>query len=287
MKKNHWGIAVFVMIFCFTVPTLILAADCDTLKKQIQRERNLLKKRKLLEHALETCTQDAEIHYLCAYTAERLRKYDKALTNYLKAIELDSHFARAYFGMGDIYMVLGNAESAIWAYTTGLEIEPDSNRARSALDLAQIKHKAATGEDITTAEFIRVMEKSKKQETTEGAIDGPLLRMQIHFVISSATLSEKALAQLAVVGKALESTALKNKKFEISGHTDKSGSQEANLLLSKQRAEEVRNYLIKNFDIEENNLVAVYYGDTRPASPNDTPHNRAQNRRVEFKRLVQ
>jgi len=287
MKKTFWWLVIVSILFCFTVPSLVTAADCDNIKKQIKKERNLLKKRKLLNSALKTCPQDAEVHYMCAYTAERLRKYDKALSNYLKATEIDKNYSKAYFGMGDIYMVLGHAESAIHAYLTGLELKPSNKRAKASLELAQIKHKAASGDSITPEEFIRVMEESKKQETTEGALDGPLLRMQVHFYISSAKLTNEAITQLSIVGKALESSALKDKVFEISGHTDNSGTPEANLQLSKERSEHVRDYLIENFSINQKNLVVTYYGDTRPASPNDSAKHRSLNRRVEFKRLRQ
>lgn len=285
MKKSFWWLVIVSILICFTVPSLVTAADCDSIKKQIKKERNLLKKRKLLNDALKTCSQDAEVHYMCAYTAERLRKYDKALSNYLKATEIDKSYSKAYFGMGDIYMVLGNTESAIRAYSTGLLLKPSNKRAKSSLELAQIKHKAATGDNITPEEFIRVMEESKKQKTTEGALDGPLLRMQVHFYISSAKLTDEAITQLSIVGKALESPALKDKIFEISGHTDNSGTPETNLQLSKERSEQVRSYLIHNFSVNQDNLVVTYFGDTRPASLNDSPKHRAQNRRVEFKRL--
>ena len=285
MVKSFWRITVICILTCLIVPMLAAASECDVIKNQIKKERNLLKKRQLLNDALTTCSQDAEIHYICAYTAERLRKYDKALSNYLKATELDRKYAKAYFGLGDIYMVLGNAESAMRAFETGLELEPDNTRAKSAFELAQIKHKAATGANITADEFIRVMEESKDEETTEGALDGPLLRMQIHFYVASSQLSEKAIDQLSIVGMALESPALKNKKFEISGHTDDSGTPETNLFLSKERAEQVRSYLIQNYAVQPANLIAAFYGDTRPTAPNTSTQNRALNRRVEFKRL--
>lgn len=287
MRKTVWWMVIICFCICFTGPSPATATDCNAIKSQIKKERNLLKKRQLLNGALETCPQDAEVHYICAYTAERLRKYDKALSNYLKATEIDRDYAKAYFGLGDIYMVLGNAESAMHAYQSGLSLEPGNTRAKSSMELAQIKYKAATGSNITSEEFIRVMEESKDEETTEGAIDGPLLRMQIHFYVASSQLTEKAVSQLEIVGKALESPALMEKKFEISGHTDDSGTPETNMFLSKERAEQVRNYLLKNFAVLPENLIVAYYGDTRPAAPNTSTENRALNRRVEFKRLKQ
>ncbi|MEE4254592.1 MAG: OmpA family protein [Desulfuromusa sp.] len=279
----------FILATCILAltisPSLASEQECSTIKVKIKKERNLLKKRELLNNALTVCPQDAEIHYVCAYTAERLRKYDKAQQNYLKATELDSDYAKAYFGLGDIYMVLGSTKSAIDAYQKGLELVPQNKRARSSLKLAQIKYKSESGEQITSAEFIQVMQESKAQETTQGAVDGPLLRMQIHFYSASSQLSEQAMAQLANVGKALEDPALKGQKFEISGHTDDTGTPESNLILSKLRAEQVREYLLETFSIQPEALIAAYYGDTRPVVPNSSTENRALNRRVEFRRL--
>jgi len=281
----------FITVFCILTLTTNMALaseqECTTLKTTIKKERNLLKKRELLNNALKICPQDAEIHYSCAYAAERLRKYDKAQQNYLKATELDGNYAKAYFGLGDIYMVLGNARSAINAYERGLALVPQNKRARSSLTLARIKHKAELGEQITPAEFIQVMQESKAEETTQGAVDGPLLRMQIHFYSASSQLSEQAMAQLINVGKALENPVLIDKKFEISGHTDDTGTAEANLMLSKHRAEQVREYLLNSFSIQPEALIVAYYGDTRPAVPNTSTDNRALNRRVEFRRLNQ
>ena len=287
MCKRLQLIVVICVFVLLASPALAAGEECSSLKVKIKKERNLLKKRQLLTHALELCPQDAEIHYSYAYAAERLRKYDKAQSNYLKATELDSNYAKAYFGLGDIYMVLGNAKAAIDAYEKGLALIPQNKRARSALELARIKHKSEAGEQITAAEFIQVMQKSKAEETTQGAVDGPLLRMQINFNSRSSQLSVEAMDQLENVGKALENPILSSKKFEISGHTDNTGKPEANLLLSKHRAEQVRQYLLDTFAIQPEALAVAYYGDTRPAEPNISTENRALNRRVEFRRLQQ
>ncbi|MDX2479093.1 MAG: OmpA family protein [Desulfuromusa sp.] len=287
MSKPLQFIVTICILALTSSPVLAAGQECSTAITQVKKERNLLKKRQLLNRAMELCPQDAELHYICAYTAERLRKYDKAQTNYLKATELDSNYAEAYFGLGDIYMVLGNARSAIDAFERGLELIPQNKRARLSLDLARIKYKSESGEKISSAEFIQVMQESKGEETTQGAVDGPLLRMQIHFYSASSQLSEQAMDQLINVGKALENPALSEKKFEISGHTDDTGTSEANLILSKYRAEQVRNYLLETFSIQPEALIVAYYGDTRPATPNTSNQSRAINRRVEFRRLKQ
>jgi outer membrane protein OmpA-like peptidoglycan-associated protein len=70
---------------------------------------------------------------------------------------------------------------------------------------------------------------------------------------------------------------------EIGGHTDNVGSRSSNQRLSQRRAESVREWLIEN-GIDASRLTAVGYGEDQPAVDNDTPENRAKNRRIEFKR---
>lgn len=70
--------------------------------------------------------------------------------------------------------------------------------------------------------------------------------------------------------------------IEISGHTDNIGSPEANLKLSLERANAVRNYLIQH-GIAPTRLTAKGYGDTQPVETNDTDLGRAQNRRTEVR----
>ncbi|MBU2501114.1 OmpA family protein [bacterium] len=69
----------------------------------------------------------------------------------------------------------------------------------------------------------------------------------------------------------------------IEGHTDAVGPDEANLTLSRKRAESVKAYLVKA-GIEEGRLEAAGYGESGPIADNDTELGRAQNRRVELVR---
>jgi outer membrane protein OmpA-like peptidoglycan-associated protein len=71
------------------------------------------------------------------------------------------------------------------------------------------------------------------------------------------------------------------KRIRIEGHTDDVGSSRKNLELSQQRAEAVRDFLIRK-GVEPERLQAVGYGDTRPLDKRRTSEARAKNRRVEF-----
>ncbi|MDX1756521.1 MAG: OmpA family protein [Marinobacter sp.] len=84
----------------------------------------------------------------------------------------------------------------------------------------------------------------------------------------------------------LESVALVLKEFDktvigIEGHTDSTGSQNYNQLLSERRAGSVRDFLL-NQGIEPGRTRAVGYGPRYPIASNDTAAGREQNRRVEL-----
>jgi outer membrane protein OmpA-like peptidoglycan-associated protein len=71
-------------------------------------------------------------------------------------------------------------------------------------------------------------------------------------------------------------------KVEIAGHADSVGSEDYNLNLSQQRADEVKKYLV-NKGVSSARLNAIGYGETQPVADNATPEGRKQNRRVDFK----
>jgi len=67
----------------------------------------------------------------------------------------------------------------------------------------------------------------------------------------------------------------------IEGHTDSTGSAEVNELLSQERAESVRQYLLANKTLSNDQIVAVGYGSSKPLASNETEEGRAVNRRID------
>ncbi|MCB0738571.1 MAG: PorP/SprF family type IX secretion system membrane protein, partial [Bacteroidetes bacterium] len=70
--------------------------------------------------------------------------------------------------------------------------------------------------------------------------------------------------------------------LDISGHTDNTGNSEVNLILSKNRAERVYDYLVER-GIDKNRMTHNGYGDTKPVASNSAEEGRTKNRRVELK----
>ena len=75
-----------------------------------------------------------------------------------------------------------------------------------------------------------------------------------------------------------------DEKIEIGGHTDNVGKAEANMILSTNRANTVREYLITK-GIAPERVSSKGYGLTEPVAENDSAEGRQMNRRTEVKIL--
>lgn len=78
--------------------------------------------------------------------------------------------------------------------------------------------------------------------------------------------------------------ALKNqedRKMVVEGHTDSQGTEQANMELSQNRAQSVRDYLVSK-GVPSEKISATGLGQTRPIADNKSPEGRANNRRVEI-----
>ena len=67
----------------------------------------------------------------------------------------------------------------------------------------------------------------------------------------------------------------------IGGYTDNVGEANANLRLSRARANSVKVYLVKR-GVNGQRLIVRGYGETKPIAPNTTAAGRQKNRRIEF-----
>lgn len=268
------------------LPRPALAADCKKIAEEVSQERDLIARRDLLATAIKQCAKDPEINFMQGYSLERLRDYNDALRYYVTASTLDPKHAKAFFGMGDVYMVTDKAQNAVTAYEKGLALDPGNKRAAKSLESARIKLKAQRGESVSSEEAVTVLFEEKSKDREISPIEATILRLLILFPGKSTALPEEGADQLSIVGaRAFTSRDLQGAVFEIVGNTDDSGDTKANLAISRKRAEAVRNYLIKNCNIAPNKLQVAAYGQTHPIVPNSTEQNRKINNRVEFKRL--
>ncbi|EOC3059878.1 OmpA family protein [Cronobacter dublinensis] len=73
----------------------------------------------------------------------------------------------------------------------------------------------------------------------------------------------------------------------VAGHTDSTGEEQSNQVLSLKRAESVRDWMRDTGDVPESCFAVQGYGESRPVATNDTAEGRALNRRVEISLVPQ
>jgi outer membrane protein OmpA-like peptidoglycan-associated protein len=148
----------------------------------------------------------------------------------------------------------------------------------------KVPDRATADEIITKAAAVlgagNVVDEYEIVAGAQRPLSAPLyIRDSVLFTPGSTEISPGAAAVLDV-GIALMK---QNPKVttEIQGHTDDSGSDEANQALSELRVQAIYNYVVIK-GIEPERLTKIGYGETRPIADNSTPEGQALNRRVEF-----
>jgi chemotaxis protein MotB len=115
--------------------------------------------------------------------------------------------------------------------------------------------------------------------------EGLAIRMSEHtlFGLGSADIAAEALPLLQEVGAIISKTAY---QIRIEGHTDNlpvhTERYPSNWELSTARAVNVLRYFVKNHNVDPRRLAAEGRSEFHPLFANDTPQNRAKNRRVEI-----
>lgn len=107
----------------------------------------------------------------------------------------------------------------------------------------------------------------------------------VNFEYDSAELTPESLPVLDKSGQLL--VDVPEMRVRIEGHTDSDGTAEYNQGLSQRRAEAVKLYLVKRFNLDAKRIEARGYGESMPVASNETPQGKALNRRVEFVILEQ
>ena len=111
--------------------------------------------------------------------------------------------------------------------------------------------------------------------------DGVKIASSIEFAFGRAEVQPRSNATLANVAKALLALPSRVESIAVDGHTDEVGSEEENVVLSQNRANNVLAALVE-FGVPAAKLSARGFGETQPRAANDTAEGRQANRRVEF-----
>ncbi|WP_323037496.1 OmpA family protein [Pararhodobacter sp.] len=194
------------------------------------------------------------------------------------AVSPDGTEIQAGFGAGADLDLLRSALEADLAGAATLTVLSVTSERRDGAERVN----AATGqtEVLRGGFWLPMPEFAPSSETCVAETDAVLARNHIGFVTGSARLDARARSAVnalaSVLGVCLRDADL---QAEIGGHTDSTGSDEANLALSLARAEAVRVALVAR-GVPEAALRAAGYGATQPIADNETEDGRAANRRT-------
>jgi outer membrane protein OmpA-like peptidoglycan-associated protein len=166
----------------------------------------------------------------------------------------------------------------------GAATSPKEERAKRAIIGAGIGGVAGGGVGF----YMDQQEKELREElvgsgvqverTEEGQID-LIMPGNITFDVGKSDVADSFVPTLQSVAKVLNE--YENTLVTISGHTDSTGAEDFNQLLSEQRATAVANIVLQEGIIVER-VAAIGYGELQPIATNDTAEGRAENRRVEI-----
>ncbi len=187
--------------------------------------------------------------------------------------------------------VVNSEEAASDSLITALQVEVSSLRqsiweAELRIGVAEADRSAAESvlsgkQDRETAvSQVKTSLNSDEGEvllTVEGSV---VIRVYgISFGVGSASLKK---GQDSLVGKLADAIALfPESVVMIEGHTDNTGTRNANLRLSRRRAETVARLLERKLSWKDKTIVTEGIGPDRPIANNSTVQGRAHNRRID------
>jgi outer membrane protein OmpA-like peptidoglycan-associated protein len=102
------------------------------------------------------------------------------------------------------------------------------------------------------------------------------------FELGSTTLLDESYSELNTVVDFLNANP--KVEIELEGHTDNRGDAKKNLVLSQQRVDKIKSYLVSK-GISARRIKGKGFGGSRPIATNNTEEERRLNRRVEFRIL--
>lgn len=176
----------------------------------------------------------------------------------------------------------GNDEVEHLSYVADQRVEIARARVEEQLAQEQIDQAGALRTDVEleaerarAEELERELAELQAEETERGYV---MTLGDILFDVDRAELKPGGLREVERLADFLQE--FPERAVVVEGHTDSTGEDAYNLLLSEQRAQSVQDALIAR-GIDPSRVAAGGYGERYPVATNDTTAGRQQNRRVE------
>ena len=181
---------------------------------------------------------------------------------------------------------LDEAKRRLALIQSGSLAEADLAKGTKAVDMAAEHRRRA---EAACSQLMQPLE-GRMAALETGAVDSKMRLSSLEqvrevlrgvtFTTGSAQLTEQARVVLDVqANKLIRRPGL---PVEVAGFASATGNPERNMVLSQQRADAVRSFLIRR-GVSADVVTARGYGDHDPVASNDTPEGRAANQRIELR----
>ncbi|MGE5205334.1 MAG: OmpA family protein [Chlamydiota bacterium] len=244
-----------------------MAEDARVLTLKLKEQERVAAEKRAMQEKADKAQAEAKAEAERAAKAkadaeeqERLRK------------EADAERAAAEKAKAEADQMRQEAEAArAAALAAQQQAQAEAEKARQAAEEA-IRQKEEVRQRLL-AQLNQVLE---TKDTPRGLV---VSMPDVLFSTNQYALKSAARESLARIAGII--LAYPDLRLEIEGHTDSTGTEDYNQLLSEKRAGTVRDFLVdKGVDI--NSVIARGMGESDPVASNDTAAGRKLNRRVEL-----
>ena len=246
-----------------------------------------------------------------AQVQEALEEYRKAQADLALMM---SQYEKAQKDLQSLTEELGAKQSDLEAYAIQISKQEDAIKNQEKLIEDQKAYLAAANNEIVTLRSqmttVAALRLSVLKQITDSLVDiigdaskvsigdngNIILSEGVFFDLGSSNLKPESVTVLNGLIDAFSAFLSDSNTLQyldsivIAGHTDSTGTDTDNRLLSTDRANSVLNYLLSGrggtLADYAGYFCAAGYGETRPVADNDTPWGRAQNRRIEISMII-
>ena len=232
--------------------------------------------REALDRAEESFSKDAKSYHTLdlSYVAQRKAEMADVLASIATEQKKKAGSEKAFqVAQGDL---LQTSKQNLALTRTALTASQQSGQETA--DQLALEQQARVAADQRAAEAMTALAKlAAVKEEERGLVI--TLSGSVLFASDQATLMPGAESRLDQVATAL--LASRGRNIVIEGFTDSQGTDQHNLDLSQDRANAVRDYLVRQ-GLDADRVQAHGIGEARPVADNATAEGRANNRRVEI-----
>lgn len=166
----------------------------------------------------------------------------------------------------------------------GIEVSPKFLRPDGTFQFELINNNnyllIIQGEDFFRIEELFYLEGDMELDRYTEPISSKLKFSSIEFEEGKADLTTPMYGDLDKMADFLLDNP--DLKLRIAGHTDSAGREDFNLKLSQERADVIKEYLVYFGNVEENRIISIGLGSSKPIVEEENDDHRSLNRRVEF-----